>query len=474
MILDINIRKRAQIAAILGILPVFQVCQGHAWNDPWEEADEIVGGIALTSFPDRTFNIRDQGAVAGDGLSDWQAIEASITACATAGGGRVLVPPGVYDTGPITLLSDVNLHLEEGAILRFSTRPEDYLPAVRTRWEGVDCYNYAPLVYARGCTNVAITGRGSLDGQANNANWWWWKGRAEYGWSPGMSSQADPRGRPRLLEYMEKEVPVEDRHMGEGGFLRPPFIQFLQCNTVLVEDITVKDSPFWLVHPLLSESVIVRGLKAMSHGPNNDGCNPESCKNVLIEQCYFDTGDDCIAVKSGRNGDGRRWAVPSENIVIRDCEMKNGHGGVVLGSEISGGCRNIFVENCLMNSPDLERAIRIKTNSFRGGIVENLFVRNVEVGVVDEAVIKINCLYEIDDGDHGDYPPLIRNISIENMVSEKSEYALYIQGIKQDTVISKIVIDHCSFNGVERGNYIEYAEKPELRKVYINKHLVVL
>ena len=223
---------------------------------------------------------------------------------------------------------------------------------------------------------------------------------------------------------------------------------------------------------MLSENIIIRGYKAESHGPNNDGCNPESCKNVLIENCYFDTGDDCIAIKSGRNGDGRRWAVPSENILVRDCEMKNGHGGVVIGSEISGGCRNVFVENCLMNSPELERAIRIKTNSLRGGIVENLFIRNIEIGIVDEAVIKINCLYEIKNEECGDHPPLIRNINIENMMSEKSKYAMYFQGIKQENVIYGIRIENCTFNGVERGNFIEYSENPVLKEVYINNKLV--
>ena len=212
----------------------------------------------------------------------------------------------------------------------------------------------------------------------------------------------------------------------------------------------------------------------MSHGPNNDGCNPESCKNVLIEKCYFDTGDDCIAIKSGRNGDGRRWAIPSENIIVRDCEMKNGHGGVVIGSEISGGCRNVFVENCLMDSPQLERAIRIKTNSYRGGIVENLFVRDIKVGVVEEAVIKINCLYEIKEGDNGDHPPIIRNIHLDNIISQKSEFAFFLQGISQETTISNIVIENSSFDGVKKGNFIQYSDKPVLKDVYINQKLVEL
>jgi len=472
MILDTNNRRKVWIAIILGILTVFPACKGQALQDPWETAAEIAEGITLTSFPDRVFSIMEYGASADDDAMDWEAIKVAISKCAAAGGGRVLIPSGIYYTGPITLLSNVNLHLVEGAVLKFSINPEDYLPVVRTRWEGVDCYNYCPFIYANDQMNIAITGKGVLDGQANDSQWWWWKGRTEYGWKSGMPSQGDPQGRPKLFTFMENDTPLVERTIGKEGYLRPPFIQFVQCNTVLVEDITIKNSPFWLIHPLLSENIIIRGFKAMSHGPNNDGCNPESCKNVLIEKCYFNTGDDCIAIKSGRNEDGRRWDIPSENIIVRNCEMNDGHGGVVIGSEISGGCRNVFVENCLMDSPQLERAIRIKTNSLRGGIVENLFIRDIEVGVVEEAVIKINCLYEIKDGEHGDHPPIIRNIHLDNIISQKSEFAFFLQGISQETAISNIVIENSSFDGVKQGNFIQYSDKPVLKDVYINQKLV--
>jgi polygalacturonase len=464
--------NRSCLIALVWVLLTPQGYTAGTDADLWDKAGTIIEGIQQTSFPQKEFNILDYGAVAGSPDLNTEAINSAVKECSDNGGGFVLVPPGNFFTGPIRLLSHVNLHLEEGAVLIFSTDPGDYLPMVKTRWEGVDCYNYCPLIYAEGETNIAITGKGILDGQANDANWWWWKGRTEYGWAAGMHSQEDPPGRPRLMEYLENDVPLEQRLFGEPGFLRPPFVQFLQCNTILVEDVTVKNAPFWLIHPLLSENIIVRGLKALSNGPNNDGCNPESCKNVLIEKCYFDTGDDCIAIKSGRNGDGRRWAVPSENIIIRDCEMKNGHGGVVIGSEISGGCRNVFVENCVMNSPELERAIRIKTNSFRGGVVENLFIRNIKVGEVEEAVIKINCLYEIKEGECGEYPPLIRNINIDDISSEKSRYAIYLQGLKEEKVISEIHIKNCTFNGVMEGIFIEFADKPSFRDVHINHKLV--
>ena len=174
---------------------------------------------------------------------------------------------------------------------------------------------------------------------------------------------------------------------------------------MLIEGVTFTNSPMWIINPVLCENVTVRGVTVDSHGPNNDGCDPESCRNVLIEDCVFDTGDDCIAIKSGRNADGRRIGVPSENIIIRDCQMKDGHGGVVLGSEMSGGIRNVFVENCEMDSPNLDRAIRLKSNSLRGGYLENLFVRNVKVGQVADAVVRINLNY---DKDRGEHPPTVR------------------------------------------------------------------
>ena len=443
-------------------------------EEVWGKADLIVSEISGFNFPGIDYYVTDFKT--SNDTTEWytQAINKAIDVCSEKGGGVVIVPEGIYFTGPIILKSNVRLHISDGAILKFSTNPVDYLPVVETRWEGVDCYNYCPLIYAVNETNIAITGNGILDGQADIKNWWHWKGKSEYGWEEGMSSQLDPAGRPRLMFFEQNNVPVEERIMGEGSYLRPPFIQFLNCNTILIENITIKNSPFWIIHPLLSENIIIRGITAISNGPNNDGCDPESCKNVLIEDCFFETGDDCIAIKSGRNNDGRTWNIPSENIVIRNCRMHDGHGGVVMGSEISGGCMNIFVEDCLMDSPNLERAIRIKTNSFRGGIIENIFIRNITIGEVEEAVLKINCIYEMKDGEKGDHPPLVRKIFLDNIRSEKSKYAIYFQGIDMQNVIHDVIINNCYFNGVEKGNFIEFADFPILHRVYINDRLIKL
>jgi hypothetical protein len=189
--------------------------------------------------------------------------------------------------------------------------------------------------------------------------------------------------------------------------------------------------------------------------PNGDGCNPESCKNVLIENCFFNTGDDCIAIKSGRNNDGRKWNIPSENIIVRNCRMQNGHGGVVIGSEISGGYRNLFVEDCEMDSPSLDRVIRIKTNNCRGGVIENVYVRNVNVGQCREAVLKINLVYEPGENCTRDFPPFVKNVYLENVSCKASRYGVYMAGFEDQTNIININLLDCDWTGVKEGNRIE-------------------
>ncbi len=224
----------------------------------------------------------------------------------------------------------------------------------------------------------------------------------------------------------------------------------------------------WNIHPVLCENVTIRNVTVISHGPNNDGCNPESSKNVLIKNCYFDTGDDCIAIKSGRNADGRRLNAPSENIIIQGCTMKDGHGGVVIGSEMSGGCRNVFAEDCVMDSPNLERALRIKTNSMRGGIVENIYMRNITVGEVSDAVIRVNFNYQ--EGDVGQYTPVVRNIFVSNVTSRKSKYALALAGYERSPV-SNLNLENCRFDGVTSGNMLSHYRDLKMKEVYINSEL---
>jgi len=427
------------------------------------EADSIISRIKTPAFPEHEFNLLDYGAKADGNTDCTEAINNAIKQCSEKGGGKVVVPAGVFLTGAIHLEDNVNLYISDGGVLKFSTDPQKYLPLVFTRWEGVECMNYSPLIYAFGKKNIAVTGSGILDGQGSEEDWWPWKGLAEHGWKEGMPEQS--AGRTRLFTMAENNVSPEKRIMGEGSYLRPPFIQFYKCSNILIEGVTIKNAPFWFVHPVLSENVIIKNVKINGAGPNNDGCDPESSKEVFITGCEFNNGDDCIAIKSGRGTDGRRVNEACANIVIEDCLMKDGHGGVVIGSEAAGGIRNVYVNNCEMNSPNLQRALRIKSNSLRGGVIENIYLNNIKVNEVSQEVILIDCFYEQENG--GKYLPDIRNINIENVTSEKSKYAVWVKAFKEMPVRG-LFIKNCRFNNVEKKNVLENTEQFKTENVYIN------
>jgi polygalacturonase len=449
------IRSAAAAAPALALYPPLDLWQP---SDPWARADGIVRGITVPTFPSRHFDITKFGAVGDGKASCTDALRRAIAACTAAGGGQVIVPEGRFLTGAIRLESNVNLHLADNATLAFHDNPAEY-PIVFTRWEGVELMNLSPFIYAFEAQNLAITGRGTLDGQADERHWWHWR-------LPGPQNPGrDRAARNRLIEMQANGVSVSQRVFGPQDCLRPNFIQPYRSRNILIDGPTVVNSPMWEIHPVLCQSVTVRNVTIRSHGPNNDGCNPESCKDVLIDGCTFDTGDDCIALKSGRNDDGRRINVPVENVVIRNCTMKDGHGGVVIGSEISGGARNIFAEKCRMDSPALDRALRIKTNSVRGGVIEGVYMRDVTVGQVAEAVVTINFFYE--EGEGGKYMPVVRDVDVRNVTSRKSQHALLLRGFK-NAPITGVRIQDCTFDGVAKDDVLENVKGVELKNVRVN------
>jgi len=420
----------------------------RAEQTEWAAVPEILARIQAPAFPASNFVITNYGAVSGGGTDCTAAIGKAVTACAQSGGGHVVVPAGEFLTGPIHLKSNVDLHLDKDATLKFSTNFSAYLPAVFSRFESVECYNYSPFICALGQKNVAVTGEGTLDGQATEENWLRWKGK-----KGGTNNQTAANN--RLKKMAEDGVPVAQRRFGEGDYLRPNFIQFNRCRNVMVEGVRIRNSPMWEVNPVLCTNVIVRGVDIVSHGANNDGCDPESCRDVLVEKCLFDTGDDCIAIKSGRNADGRRVGVPSVNLIIRDCTMRDGHAGTAIGSEISGSCSNVFVENCEMSSPHLNCVLRLKSNAVRGGILQNIFMRNVKVGQVSDSVLQIDFLYE--EGTNGPCKPVARNVAMENITVEHTPRVLNVRGFP-GAEISNVRIYNSTFKRIEKPDVVKDAD----------------
>ncbi len=435
----------------------------NSGNDGWKQRPLILKRIIPPVFPAKDFPVVQYGAK-NDGVSDCtDAFARAIAACSESGGGRVTVADGIYLTGAIHLRSNVNLHVAKGATIRFSTDPTQYLPVVYTRWEGVECMNYSALIYAYGQTNIAVTGEGVLDGQGANENWWSWCGKKEYGWKKGEAAQKDDKHAHN--EFGAKGAPVKDRIFGAGHYLRPNFIQPYNCTNVLIDGVTLINSPMWFIHPVLSKNVTVRNVTVSGLGPNNDGCDPESCEDVLIASTVFNTGDDCIAIKSGRNNDGRRVNVPTRNVVITKCRMLDGHGGVVIGSEVSGGVNNVFVDHCEMDSPKLDRALRFKTNSVRGGVLENFYARAIRVGQVAEAAIIVD--FQYDEGDAGTFTPVLRNIFIDSLTCAKGEYAILIHAYKRSPV-TNLHLTNCTFTNIDKPNVMDGVSGVHMTNVFLN------
>ena len=382
---------------------------------------------ALPDIPDRKISVMDHGAKADGKAKDTEAIAKALEAAENAGGGTVHFPAGTYLTGAIRLRSKVGIHLDENATILFSTDPADY-PVILTRWEGTECMNYSGLMYAQDATDIAITGEGTIDGQGSA--WWPWT----------------PRARPTLVKLREMGETQDDptqRKFGtpEAG-LRPTLFEPINSKRILLEGVTFTNSPFWTVHPIYCEDITARKLTIKGTGPNTDGLNPDSCRNVLIEDCTFDTGDDCVTLKSGRDRDGRRVGKPTENVWVRNCTFLRGHGTVVIGSEMSGGVRNVLAENIVADGNDA--GVRIKSRRGRGGVVENIHYRNLSYKNIEKEAITIDMFYDVGNNpdvrqDSPEGLPVYRNILIENLKCDGAATAMRIRALP-DSPMSNIVL----------------------------------
>jgi len=418
-------------AALSAGLPGIARAQGQQSADRAADkaADRIIAGIRRPRIPQRDFPVTDFGAVADGTTDNTRALAAAVRTAHEAGGGRVVVPAGTWATGPVHLLSRVELHLAAGATLLFTTDPAAYLPTVFSRWQGIELMNFSPLIYAYGQHDIALTGSGVLDGQASTDNWYTWG-------KPGGSDFA------ALEASADAGVPVAQRD-GANYHLRPTFVEPYRCERVLIEGVTLRNSPFWNLHPTLCQDVTIRGVTVESSGPNTDGCDPESCDGVLIDRVSFNTGDDCIAVKAGRNTDGRRVDVPCQNLVVQNSTFANGHGGITLGSEMTGGIRNVYGRDLTMSSTGLRAGHRLKTNSVRGGFLENSNVYRVDVQAIGGPLLLIDFTYG--EGDTGTYPPTVTGINLSHWSVASASQGWDIQGYAHDPVgtvrLSDITID---------------------------------
>ncbi|MBI3877844.1 MAG: glycoside hydrolase family 28 protein [Verrucomicrobia bacterium] len=337
------------------------------------------------------FDICSFGAVPDGQTKSTEAIRKAIGAASERGGGTIHFPAGTFLTGPIHLVSNITLDLDAGAVVKFSTDFDDYLPMVPSRWEGVEVTNYSPLIYAQGASNIAIRGRGTLDGQGKA--WWSFLGKVKRADKDAPKTKGQEEFRrlnPNAVSSTVNKGAVLD-------FLRPPFIQPRNCTNLLIEGVTIINSPFWTVSPLYCDNVTIHAVTIHNpeSGPNTDGINPDSCRNVHISDCHISVGDDCITIKSGRDEDGRRVGRPCENITISNCTMADGHGGVVIGSEMSGGVRNITIANCIFDGTD--RGIRLKSARGRGGVVEDVRVSNVIMRDIRREAVLITTFYTKSD-----------------------------------------------------------------------------
>jgi polygalacturonase len=407
-------RRREFLSRSLAFSAMAGLTRGKALSSPaggWNQLPGILARIVPPQFPDRDFDVTDYGAV-GDGQTDCRpAIAAAIQACNLAGGGRVMVPPGNYlVNGPIHLLSNVNLYLAPASYLVFGTDPMDYLPAVEVRWQGIRCYNYSPFIYAYQQTNIALTGSGVIFGQGGTG-WYQWSTRVDEDWTV-------------LQDMAIQSMPVEQRLFGSGHYLRPTMFEPYQCSNILLEGVTFVASPFWTIHPTFCTNVTVQNVYVMPGVLNDDGCDPDSCQDVLIKGCSFNTSDDNVSLKAGFGPDAVGLP-PCANVVIMDCyAMGTDWSAFTIGSNTAGGIENVFIENCVAN--DCIAAFYIKSNSDTGGAVEGVWIKSSQA-INCHHLLFLQTDYEGVTG--GPTPPLFTNINMQGVTcAEASVSAFWLEG----------------------------------------------
>ncbi len=385
------------------------------------------------------------------------------------GGGTLFFPAGTYLTGSIKMKSNITLHLEAGATLLFSDNFDDYLPYVEMRYEGVMMKSFTPLIYAVDAENITIKGEGTLEGQGKK----WWDELFKVMIDLKDNGVRDVNKYQKMWDEANDVnglyAETNEDYIGtlQRRFFRPPFIQTLRCKNIKIEGITIQNSPFWTVNPQFSENIKISGITINNpKSPNTDGINPESCKNVHISDCHISVGDDCITIKSGRDLQGRRLGVPCENITITNCTMLSGHGGVVIGSEMSGSVRNITISNCVFDGTD--RGIRLKSTRGRGGVVENIRVNNIVMRNIQREAIILDLKYsKMPEEPVSDRTPIFRNVHISNLTGVDVRIPIYIRGL-EESPITDITISNIDIHRAKQKSEFINCERVKLTDVVVD------
>ncbi len=428
--------------------------------------EEILSRMELPVIADRSYSVQEFGVVPNSEKIQTVFLQKAIDTVSECGGGRIVIPSGSYRTGALHLKSGVELHLESAdTVLKFVNEEVSlHYPLVFSHWEATPCYNFSSLIYACDAHDIAVTGCGILDGGADREHWWNWHHQVEDAWSSNRRDmQLEDRKALRVMN--ENGTPIEERVFGNGHFLRPNFVQPIRCKRVLLQGFTLKNSPMWQLNPVMCESLTVDGVTMSSHGANNDGCDPESCSGVHIKNCRFDTGDDCISLKSGRDRDGRIANKACEYVLIENNEFADGHGGVALGSEMSGGIRHVLAMNNRFSSPNLTYALRLKTNAKRGGMVEEIILADSVIDHVHGAAVHGTMLYE--DGRNGEYLPVFRNIRIENITAHGGDYGIFLEAF-DEVPITGLVLKNIVIDGAKKKIRCMNWSDPVVENVVIN------
>lgn len=436
------------------------IAQNSKSNEAYKNIEFKMAKVQEPSIPDNTVNIKDFGAVNGGYTLNTQAFADAIAAVSKKGGGKVIIPPGIWLTGPIILKSNIELHAETGALIKFSTN-KDLYPIIETSFEGLNTWRCISPIYGKNLENVAFTGKGVWDGsgevwrqvkKSKLTESQWKKLIASGGvlsankesWFP---SEQYVKGNQNVDQNVRLDFKTKAEFETIRDFLRPVMVSIQNSKRVLFDGPVFQNSPAWNIHPLMVEDLIIRNVSVRNpwFSQNGDGLDVESCKNVIVENSSFDVGDDAICIKSGKDKDGRDRGVPCENIIIRNNIVYHGHGGVTVGSEMSGGVKNMHVSNCTFMGTDV--GLRFKSNRGRGGVVENIFISDIWMTDIPSQAISFDLYYggksiaeTLAEGGNtistkmvpvDEKTPQFKNISIKNVFIKGAQQAVFLQGLPE-------------------------------------------